>query len=291
MILGTRGSRLAMTQADMAVAALRVLLPDEEVEVKVVPTTGDLVRDRPLSQLGGYGAFVKELDAKIVSGEIDASVNSLKDMPVEPSRGVELCALLPRGPAEDVLVGFNSLSEIPVGTKVGTSSVRRRALLLHYRPDLRAVDLRGNVTTRLGKLKRGEYDAIILARAGLERLGETPQGCILNAADFVPAPGQGAVALCTLKGSPTASKLKLLDDAKTRHCIEAERLVLLRLGGGCSVPIGVHARLKDGDMLIDAIVLKEDGSAAFRRRASFGAADSGALEDFAAIMVKGAGSL
>lgn len=291
MILGTRGSRLAMTQADMAVAALKAILPGEEVEVKVVPTTGDLVRDRPLAQLGGYGAFVKELDAKIVGGEIDASVNSLKDMPVEPSPGVELCALLPRGPTEDVLVGFDSLAELPLHAKVGTSSVRRRALLLHHRPDLRTVDLRGNVTTRLGKLKRGEYDAIVLARAGLERLGEKPRACILDPEVFVPPPGQGAVALCAARGSPTAEKLRRLDDARTRLCIEAERLVLLRLGGGCSVPIGVHAQLLGEEMRIEAIVLKEDGSAAFRRGTRLRASDRDALEEFAAIMVEGAGSL
>jgi hydroxymethylbilane synthase len=291
MILGTRGSRLALAQADLAAAAIRRAAPDESTITMVVATTGDLVHDRPLKALGGYGAFVKELDAKIIAGEIDASVNSLKDMPVDPTAGVELCAVLPRAAEEDVLVGATSLASLPPGAKVGTSSVRRRAQLLNVRPDLEAVDLRGNVTTRLTKLERGDYDAIILARAGLDRLGERPRMCALDPAIFIPSPGQGAVALCAAAGGPTSAVLKKADHAPTRSCVDAERLVLKRMGGGCSVPIGVRASISNDRMHIAAVVLSEDGSRSFRMEEDLPLGAGETLERFAECMAKGGDSL
>ncbi|MFW5914215.1 MAG: hydroxymethylbilane synthase, partial [Thermoplasmatota archaeon] len=170
MIVGTRGSDLARAQARELVEALRAIRPGLEVEVRVVRTTGDRVTDRPLSSLGGFGAFVKELDQRLLEGQVDVAVNSLKDMPVEPTPGTALSAVLPRGPVEDVLVPGIPLDDLPKGAVVGSSSVRRRAQILNLRPDLEVRDIRGNVNTRLSKLGNG-YDAIVLARAGLVRLG------------------------------------------------------------------------------------------------------------------------
>jgi hydroxymethylbilane synthase len=264
MILGTRGSRLALAQSNMVLQLMREKHPDEMVELKIISTVGDRVHDQPLASLGGFGAFVKELDNKILSGEIDIAVNSLKDMPVVPTEGTEIVAILPRGPIEDVLVSTQSLESMRPGSVIGTSSVRRRCLLLNLRPDLVVKDLRGNVPTRVGKMKDGSYDGIIIARAGVERLNIDCQMYVLDPEQFVPAVGQGAVAIVTKSGSPYAKMLRDLDDEGTRVCVEAERHVMRFLGGGCSVPIGIWAT-KDGDRLrLRGIVLDEDGMTSFR---------------------------
>jgi hydroxymethylbilane synthase len=264
MIVGTRGSRLAVAQTDMFMERLKASHPELEVEMKMVATTGDKVRDRPLATLGGFGAFVKELDSKIVSGEIDCSVNSLKDMPVACTPGTRIVAVMTRGPVEDVLISDVPLHELPEGAVVGTSSVRRKALLLHIRPDLKVVDLRGNVPTRVNKMRTGQFDAIVLARAGLDRLGIACGHFILDPTQFVPAVGQGAIAISCGERSPYAEALADLNHTETRLCVEAERYVLAGLGGGCSVPIGIWAVKEHGELRVRGIVLREDGSKAFR---------------------------
>ncbi|OPY29169.1 MAG: porphobilinogen deaminase [Methanomassiliicoccales archaeon PtaU1.Bin030] len=250
MIVGTRGSALAMAQTKMVMGMLAARDPDLEVEVLEVRTMGDRVTDRPLSTLGGYGAFTKELDQRILDGQIDVAVNSLKDMPVDLTPGTRMAAVLPRGPVEDMLLSKVPLEELPSGAVVGSSSVRRRSLLEAKRPDVMVRDLRGNVPTRIRKWKDGQYDAIVLAKAGLDRLGITEKGFVLNPQEFVPAPGQGAIALVCAEGSPHLHVLQALNDIRTRTEVEAERYILRALGGGCSVPIGVWASIHGSELRV-----------------------------------------
>ena len=257
MIIGTRGSALALAQTRMVVKQLASLCPELGVEVREIKTTGDRVTDRPLASLGGYGAFTKELDQRIVDGEIDAAVNSLKDMPVDLTPGTELAAVLQRGPVEDVLLSKVPLEDLPPGAVVGSSSVRRRSILQWKRPDLEVRDLRGNVPTRIRKWKEGEYDAIILAKAGLVRLGIEVQHFVLDPGVFTPAVGQGAIAVVCAAGSKHLRCLHQLDDAKTRVEVDAERCVLRALGGGCSVPIGVWATLDGNELRVRGSVVTE----------------------------------
>jgi len=257
MIIGTRGSALALAQTRIVSAMLEERCPGMSIEVREVRTMGDRVTDRPLASLGGYGAFTKELDQRILAGEIDAAVNSLKDMPVDLTPGTELAAVLPRGPVEDVLLSNVPLDELPAGAVVGSSSVRRRSILLWRRPDLDVRDLRGNVPTRIRKWKSGEYDAIVLARAGLVRLGIEERYHILDPEVFTPAVGQGAIAIVCAAGSEHLPCLRLLDDRKTRMEVEAERFILRALGGGCSVPIGVWATLQGNALRVRGSVITD----------------------------------
>ncbi len=258
MRIGTRGSELAMAQTRTVVAMLAERCPELDVRVQEVRTVGDRVTDRPLASLGGFGAFTKELDQRIVAGEIDIAVNSLKDMPVDLTPGTVIAAILPRGPVEDVLLSKVPLEELPRGAVVGSSSVRRRSLLARARPDLEIRDLRGNVLTRIRKWKDGEYDAIVLARAGLKRLGIEEPAFTLDPAIFVPAVGQGAIAIVCAEGSEHIAQLRRLDDARTRIEVEAERHIMRRLGGGCSVPIGIWAVLGEETLTVRGSVLSSD---------------------------------
>ena len=259
MIIGTRGSALAKAQTEMVIQQLKSRFPELEIQTKIIATTGDKVRDRPLESLGGFGAFVKELDQRIVSGEIDVAVNSLKDMPVVLTEGTVLAAVLPRGPVEDVIIPDIPLSQLPEGATVGTSSVRRKALLQSIRSDLVIKDMRGNVPTRIRKWKEGMFDAIVLARAGIDRLGLNVPYHILDPEVFVPAVGQGAIAIVCAKKSTYLQALETLNDRKTRAEVEAERFVLRELGGGCSVPIGVWARLDEDIMNLRGVVIGDQG--------------------------------
>lgn len=251
MIIGTRSSSLAMAQTNTVIS----LLAGEDIEVKKISTSGDRITDKPLRSFG-LGAFVRELDAMIVSGEIDLAVNSLKDMPSEDAEGTILVAVLPRGPIEDVLLSDVPLEELPQGAVVGTSSVRRAAILHHIRPDIEIKDLRGNVHTRLDKWKRGEYDAIILARAGLERLHLQEKYHILDPNVFVPAAGQGAIAVVCAKNSPYRERLTHLNDEATRKDVDVERKILCELGSGCSIPVGIHAT-EEGSF-VTAVAVSEE---------------------------------
>jgi hydroxymethylbilane synthase len=264
MILGTRGSRLALAQSEMVLKLMREKYPEEMVELKIISTVGDRVHDQPLSSLGGFGAFVKELDSKILSGEIDIAVNSLKDMPVVPTEGTEIVAILPRGHVEDVLVSTKPLENMAPGSVIGTSSVRRRCLLMNLRPDLVVKDLRGNVPTRVGKMKDGTFDGIIIARAGIERLNLDCTMYVLDPEKFIPAVGQGAIAIVCKAGSPYSKMLAAFDDAETRVCVEAERYVMRSMGGGCSIPIGIWATKDENTLRLRAIVLDSDGMTSFR---------------------------
>ncbi|HUL38931.1 MAG TPA: uroporphyrinogen-III C-methyltransferase [Methanomassiliicoccales archaeon] len=281
MRLGTRGSDLAMAQTEMVVRALAQRAPGLEVEIIKAKTLGDEATDRPLRSLGGVGAFTKELDRMILDGRIDAAVNSLKDMPAALTPGTMIAAVLPRGPAEDVLVSRLPLDQLPSGAVVGTSSVRRAAMVRRARPDLRVKDLRGNVPTRLRKLQDGQYDAVILARAGIERLGIDAEYHVLNSDIYIPSAGQGAIAVVCAESSPFIGRLALIDHAPTRAEVEAERLVLGLMGGGCYIPIGVHASAKGGVIKIDADMMLEDGSRSASSTGEFKIGDEKGLKEFA----------
>ncbi|NYT12058.1 MAG: hydroxymethylbilane synthase [Methanomassiliicoccales archaeon] len=259
MIIGTRGSRLALAQTELFVERFKGHFPDEEVEVRIVKTTGDKVTDRPLGSLGGYGAFVKELEQQLLEGNVDVVVNSLKDMPVDSTDGTGICAVLPRGPVEDVILPNIALDDLPPGARVGTSSVRRAAMLLNRRSDLEMVDIRGNVPTRIRKMKEGKYDAIVLARAGLLRLNLEEEYRLLDPQIFVPAPGQGAIAAVCRNGDPIASMVRTVDHPPTSREVDLERKVLRLLGGGCSVPIGILAISTSVAIRMLAAALSPDG--------------------------------
>ncbi|MEO7145097.1 MAG: hydroxymethylbilane synthase, partial [Bryobacteraceae bacterium] len=243
--IGSRGSQLALWQAHWIEARLGAL--GETCQIEVIKTTGDKITDAPLSKIGGKGLFTKEIEDALLAGEIDVAVHSLKDLPVETPRGLTLAAIPEREDVRDALVG-KRLDELAKGAVVGTSSLRRAAQLLALRPDLKIETLRGNVDTRLRKLDEGKYDAIVLAAAGLGRLGwENRIAELIPAELILPAPGQGALAVETRDDRGRVTKLcRQLDDASARAAVTAERAALAALGGGCQVPIGAYAEVADG---------------------------------------------
>lgn len=261
--LGTRGSRLALTQTNHVAAQLRAAHPDIEVEVLVIQTTGDRILDAPLSRIGGKGVFTKEIEDALLDGRIDAAVHSLKDVPTQQPPGLALAAVGKREDWRDVLLAARPLDWKTLGpeARIGTSSLRRRAELRRGNPHVQVLDLRGNVPTRIGKMLAGEYDAIILAAAGLARLNETaPYIQPLHEDDFLPAPGQGALGLqCRADDETTIATLAVLNDAETTACTTAERAVLHGLGGGCQLPLGTLAECIDNSLHLRARVLSPEG--------------------------------
>jgi hydroxymethylbilane synthase len=243
--IGTRGSRLALWQAEHVAGRLRDAHPDLEVAIETIRTTGDRILDAPLARIGGKGLFTKEIEEALLDGRVDVAVHSLKDLPTTLPEGLGLGAVLSRHDPSDVLVsaGGRGLAELPDGARIGTSSLRRRAQLLHARPGLEVVDVRGNVPTRLEKAASGAVDAVVLARAGVERLGLGERITeVLPAETILPAPGQGAVGIEVRQGDePTLERLRGLEDEATRAATDAERAFLEALGGGCQVPIAALA--------------------------------------------------
>ena len=265
VVIGTRGSTLALWQTQYVAEQLGAAKPCIEFQIKTIQTRGDLIRDRALSQVGGKGLFVKEIENALASGKIDLAVHSLKDMPTEQPQGLTLGAILERADPRDALVvrgGTGDLDSLPPGARVGTSSLRRRAQLLAARPDLRVLDLRGNVDTRLRNLHEGRYDAVVLAVVGLVRLGHADAiGHALPVDLMLPAVGQGALCV-EVRGddNATQSLISLLDHLPTRWATLAERAFLRRLEGGCQVPIGAFAQVDDGQIRLRGLVAALDGS-------------------------------
>lgn len=255
--LATRGSRLALVQARLAAEALCAAAPGLDAEVVEVRTEGD-ERPEPLQALGGRGVFTKEVDEAVLAGRADAAVHSCKDMPTRLHEDLVLAALLPRGPAHDALLGAAGLEALPRGARVGTGSPRRTAQLLRRRPDVVPVPLRGNVPTRVARLDE-DCDAVVLAAAGLQRLGLGRAGAALPLEEFPTAPGQGAIALTAIRGSDAARLAARADDAATRACIEVERAVLRALGAGCTTPMGCSAWREGASTRVVAEVLAPDG--------------------------------
>lgn len=262
--IGTRGSRLALWQANFVRDGLLQVCPDRPVELIEIQTVGDRVRDVPLAQMGGEGIFTKEIQRALLDGSVDVAVHSLKDLPTNEVAGLMLAAVPPRAATADVFVSKRHarFDDLPEGACVATSSPRRRAQALFKRPDLNLVDIRGNVETRLRKLEEQELDALILAQAGLERLGHRAAITeVLDVAWMLPAVGQGALGLeCRRDDHDTIDCLVKLDDPLARQSALAERALLRNLGGGCQVPIGAHTVIDGKTLTLRGTVLAPDGS-------------------------------
>lgn len=279
--IGTRQSLLALWQSNYIAACLRKQYPVCEVVLKKIVTKGDRILDVPLAQIGGKGLFTKEIEEELLSGKIDLAVHSLKDMPTVLPEGLCLTVITERANVGDAFVSnkYDSFAELPLGAVIGTSSLRRKAQLLAARPDLTIHDLRGNVDTRLRKLDEGLYDAIILAAAGLERLGHGDRIKDIIPADVcLPAVGQGALAIeCRTDNAEVRAMLDFLNDVPTVQATSAERAFLGLVEGGCQVPIGVHADVKNEKIRIEAIIASLDGKTVLRDSLTGSAADAVAL--------------
>jgi hydroxymethylbilane synthase len=263
LVLGTRGSRLAVWQAEWVQARLRESAPDVTVTLRRIKTSGDKILDVPLATIGGKGLFVKEIEDALLQGDIDLAVHSMKDVPTVLPGGLEILCVPAREDPRDALISREAkpLDRLPKGARVGTSSLRRQAQLLHHRPDLKIEMLRGNLDTRLRKLRDGEFDAVVVAAAGLKRMGWLEQVTEYLPSDVsLPAIGQGALGL-EGRGDDTFVRgvVASLDDAPTRTAVTAERALLDRLEGGCQVPIAAHARLSEGRLHLEGLVASVDG--------------------------------
>jgi hydroxymethylbilane synthase len=260
--IGTRGSLLAKWQAEFVRKQL-FAATGVETEIVIIKTAGDKMQHAPLPQIGGKGIFIKELEEALLDESIDLAVHSVKDIPTDTPSRLSFPAVCRRADVRDALVSSSgvTLASLKEGARVGTSSLRRQAQLRRLRPDLDLRDLRGNVDTRLRKVDSGEYDAILVAKAGLDRLGLSKRISEVFAPDVcMPAVGQGAIAIETrLKDTEAADILLKLDDAETRTAIIAERALLSALQGGCQVPLGAWARIERGELLLDACVCSIDG--------------------------------
>lgn len=265
LVLGTRGSKLALAQSGQVAAALTQAtgLP---VELKVISTKGDRVQDKPLPEVGGKGLFTLELEQELLAGTIDLAVHSLKDLPTEDNPGLMVAAYPRRADPRDVLVGL-PLDQLPQGAIVGTGSARRATQLKALRPDLEIKGIRGNVDTRIRKLHEQDYQSIVLAAAGMARLGLETERFPLDPSECLPAPGQGVLALqCNSERPEIIALLRSLDDFDARTCVEAERSFLAALGGGCSVPAACHA-IFEGDLLWVRGALADESGTVHRHEA------------------------
>ncbi len=266
--IGTRGSTLALAQAALvreALAAAHPLLAEDGViETVTIRTTGDRIQDRTLSEIGGKGLFTKEIEEQLLAGAVDIAVHSTKDMPTRQPDGLVLAAFLPREDPRDVLIARGAarrIDELPKGAMVATVALRRQALLLNRRPDLSIQPIRGNVDTRLRKLEEGAADALILAQAGLNRLGRRDVGTAIPVEEMLPAVGQGAVCVeCRADDSRVRALLVAIDHSPTTLCVRAEIAMLAVLDGSCKTPIAGHAVVDGGQLWLRALVARPDGS-------------------------------
>ena len=262
VVIGTRCSKLALWQAEWVKGELQRMNPGLEVELNKIKTTGDKILDVPLAQVGGKGLFVKEIEEALLRGEADLAVHSMKDVPTEFPEGLHLAVICKREDPRDVFVARSSsssaqsFSALPQGATIGTSSLRRACQLLSIRPDLRIVQLRGNLETRFRKLDEGQFDAIILAAAGVKRLGwEQRITEVIGPEISLPAIGQGAIGIeCRIQDEFINTLIAPLDHKETSICVRAERALLKRLQGGCQVPIAAHAVIADGRLVMDGLV-------------------------------------
>ena len=283
LVIGTRGSPLALAQArevrDRLAAAHA--LAAERIELEVIRTTGDIIRDRPLAEAGGKGLFTKEIEEALIAGAIDLAVHSAKDMPTVLPDGLAIMAVLPREDPRDVFISrkAKALRDLPVGAVVGTASLRRQAQVMRLRRDLRVQSFRGNVETRLRKLDEGIVDATLLALAGLKRLGRAEAAtAVLTIDEFLPAVGQGIVAIeARADDAATRSALAAINDDEAMIALAAERAFLAVLDGSCRTPIAGHATISAGQVRFRGLIAKPDGSAAFETSREGSTADAAAL--------------
>jgi len=281
--IGTRGSPLALVQAGEVRARLAAAhgLAPERIDVEIIRTSGDMIRDRPLSEVGGKGLFTKEIEEALLAGRIDLAVHSAKDMPTVLPAGLAIVAVLPREDPRDVFISRRSATvrELPHGAVVGTASLRRQALVKHLRPDLAVVNFRGNVETRLRKLDAGEVDATLLALAGLKRLGRAAAAtAVLPADEFLPAVGQGIIAIeARANDARTRALLAAIDDRDAATALRCERAFLAVLDGSCRTPIAGHATLHAGALRFRGLIARPDGSEVIEAARAGAAADADAL--------------
>jgi hydroxymethylbilane synthase len=263
LVLGTRGSKLALQQSEWFQSRIHAVAPEVRVTLQKIQTSGDKIVDVPLAKIGGKGLFVKEIEEALLAGDIDLAVHSMKDVPAQLPKGLEILCVPPREDPRDALISRSGVcfADLPRGARIGTSSLRRQSQLLHARPDLQIEMLRGNLDTRLRKLKDGQFDAIVLAAAGLRRLGWAHEITeYLDPSLCLPAIGQGALGIEGRSDDEfVRSILNRLNDEATQTTVAAERALLHRLEGGCQVPIGAHAILSDGHLLLEGLVASIDG--------------------------------
>lgn len=285
-VIGSRGSKLALWQAEWVKDQLAALRPRSEVRIEIIKTTGDVLRDAPLAIIGGKGVFTKELEEALLDRRIDIAVHSLKDLPTVVPEGLAITAITEREDPRDALVlregvrcAGPSVKGLAAGAVVGTSSPRRLAQLKHLRQDVTVRELRGNVDTRLRKLDAGQYDAIILAAAGLRRLAQAHRiSAAISIEEMLPAVGQGALGIETRDGDDETNALvALLDDAATRAACTAERALLRELGGGCQLPIAAHAVVLENSLRLDGLVAAPAGDTIIRAHAEGPTGDAAQL--------------
>lgn len=299
IVIGTRGSALAQWQARAVERALSAAMPNERVEVRIISTKGDRILDKPLEQIGDKGLFTRELESALLAGDVDLCVHSMKDMPSQlPDRCI-IGAMLPRGDVRDALVcgpriEATSLADVPQGARLGTGSLRRTAQLRAHCPHIVAKPIRGNVDTRLEKAAGPDYEGVVLAAAGIERIGARERiACLIPVDEMLPAAGQGAIGVEIRNDDDRMARIcAAIDDAATSSCVGAERRVLEALEAGCLVPLGVYARHQAGELLMDAGVFSLDGSKIARARYR-GANDPDAAADAVVrdLMAAGAGEI
>lgn len=295
--IGTRGSPLALAQANEARARLLAAHPTlaaSQIEIQVIRTTGDRVQDRPLSEIGGKGLFTREIEEALLAGDIDLAVHSMKDMPSVLPDGLSIVCLLEREDPRDVLICPTALSigGLPWGAVVGTASLRRQALLLRARPDLKVVTFRGNVQTRLAKLAAGEVDATLLAQAGLSRLRLRPPGAsVIPVHDMLPAAAQGAIGIEARDAdAEIAHLLAPLNHPATEYCVRAERALLAALDGSCRTPIAALAEITpDGQLQLRGQIVKPDGALLFEALREGSLADAGRMGFDAGLELRSSG--
>ncbi len=269
VVLGTRGSKLALAQSEACAQRLRAA--GFEVEVRIIKTTSEHLPEVPLSVIDQRDVFTRQLDSALLAGEIDLAVHSLKDVPTEVPEGIVLAAVTERHDPRDALVSDGGLTvdELPQGAVVATSSLRRRAQLLHYRPDLTIVDIRGNVGTRIRKMREGQADAVVLARAGLLRLGEEAPHTVLPPEVVLPAVGQGALAAACAGDHPLRERFgEILNHGPSERAVRAERSMLWALEGGCRVPIGAWTVVEGNEVRLRGVVASTDGALTYRGEAA-----------------------
>ncbi len=286
LVIGTRGSKLALWQSEHVKERLEEVtgLP---VDIEIIKTTGDKILDVPLAKVGGKGLFTKEIEVALAAGEVDLAVHSMKDVPTELPSGLYIAAMLERADPRDAIVsgaGYD-LDTLPEGAKVGTSSLRRRAQLAHIRPDLEIVDVRGNLDTRMRKAEEGDLDAVILASAGITRMGWADRiTAYIPAQQMVSAVGQGAIGIEIREDDEYMRHvMEAIGHPATMECVTAERVVMRRLEGGCQVPIGAYARYEDGALVMDGLVGSVDGKQIVRDQI---AADAGDPQGLGEAMVE-----
>jgi len=279
--IGSRGSDLALWQTNFVKKKLEDAYPALSFEVKIITTTGDQMLDTALSKIGDKGLFTRQIENALLNGEIDLAVHSLKDLQTAQPVGLTIGAVLEREPPNDVLLSsrYNSIDELPKGARVATGSLRRKSQLLHYRPDLSITEIRGNVPTRIRKLDESELDGMILAYAGVHRLGlDSRIRQVIPFGIMLPAVGQGAMAVEVRADDTKVREIaSVLDDTETRNCVTAERAFLRRLEGGCQVPIGAMARVEGDRIYLEGVVGSLDGDKNLRERITGDTADADAL--------------